>query len=124
MKKTNRVLKYFFVIALVLFCAARTSFAGEKERMIERAPQVQALKSAGVVGEKADGLLGFVKKSPADKAVVDAENKDRKAVYAEIAKGQGVNASVVAKRRALQIVEQASSGDWLQNANGKWIQKK
>ena len=92
--------------------------------MIERAPQISTLKSAGVVGEKADGLLGFVNKSPADKAVVNAENNGRKAVYAEIAKGQGVSASVVAQRRALKIAEQATSGEWLQNANGKWVQKK
>jgi len=124
MKKTKTILKYFPVIALVLSCAVFSSFAAEKERMIERAPQVRALKSAGVVGEKADGLLGFVKKSSADKALVNAENKDRKAVYAEIAKGQGVSATAVAKRRALQIAEQAASGDWLQNAKGKWVQKK
>lgn len=124
MKKTKPIFKSLSVIAVVLSCAAFALAVGEKERMIERAPQIRALKSAGIVGEKANGLLGFVKESPADKAVVDAENKDRKAVYSEIAKGQGVRASVVAERRALQISEQAASGDWLQNANGKWIQKK
>ena len=124
MKKMKSVLKYISVIALSFSCVTGAWAAGEKERMIERAPQIRALKSAGIVGEKANGLLGFVKESPADKAVVDAENKDRKAVYSEIAKGQGVRASVVAQRRALQIAEQAASGDWLQNANGKWIQKK
>ncbi len=124
MKKTNVILKYLPVAALILSCAAHAFAAGEKERMIERAPQIRTLKSAGVVGEKADGLLGFVKKNSTDQALVNAENKDRKAVYAEIAKGQSVSASVVAGRRAAQLLEQAVSGDWLQNANGEWKQKK
>ncbi len=124
MKKMKSVLKYISVIALSFSCVTGAWAAGEKERMIERAPQISTLKSTGVIGEKTDGFLGFVKKSPADKAVVNAENNDRKAVYSEIAKGQGVSASVVAQRRALQIAEQAASGDWLQNANGKWVQKK
>jgi uncharacterized protein YdbL (DUF1318 family) len=77
-----------------------------------------------MIGEKANGLLGVVKDASADKALVAAENKDRTAVYVAIAKGQKVSTSKVAKRRALQIVGQAASGDWLQGADGKWYQKK
>lgn len=124
MKKTTRILKYIPLMVLLLSCTALAFGAGEKERMIQRLPQLKALKSAGVIGEKANGLLGFVKKSAEDKALVDAENKDRKAVYVEIAKKQGVSASIVAGRRAIQITGQAASGDWLQGTDGKWYQKK
>ena len=119
----HRILKYISIITLGLCCAALAFAAGEKERMLERLPQIKALKAAGVVGEKANGLLGFVKKSPADKALVDAENKDRQAVYAVIAKRQGASVSKVAGRRALQIAEKAASGHWVQDAAGKWSQK-
>jgi len=124
MKRTNSILKYFAVIALTLSCAAWAFAGGEKERMLERNPQIRALKTAGVIGEKANGLLGFVKKSPEDRALVNAENEDRKAVYFEIAQSQGSSAPVVATRRASQLVGQAVSGDWFQTAAHKWVQKK
>ena len=124
MKKTAKQFKLFSLIVLMLSCAALASAEGEKERMIQRAPQIRALKTSGVIGERSNGLLGLVNESAADKAVVDAENADRKAVYAEIARGSGGNVATVATRRALQIVEQASPGDWLQGTDGKWYQKK
>jgi uncharacterized protein YdbL (DUF1318 family) len=124
MKKTATQFKLFPMIVLMLSCAALAFAEGEKERMIQRAPQIRALKTSGAVGEKANGLLGLVKESAADKALVDAENADRKAVYAGIARGSGVSVDNVANRRALQIVEQATAGDWLQGTDGKWYQKK
>ncbi len=123
MKKAVINFKLVPVIALVLSCAALSFAAGEKERMIQRAPQIRALKTSGVIGEKANGLLGIVS-AGADTSVVDAENADRKAAYAEIARGSGASIVSVASRRALQIVEQAASGDWLQGSDGKWYQKK
>ncbi len=123
MKKPNRTLNCISIVILMLSCTALAFAASEKERMIKRAPQIKVLKATGVIGEKADGLLGFVKEIPTDNALVDAENKDRKTVYSEIAKKQGVHASAVAKRRAIQIAGQAASGDWLQGSDGKWNQK-
>jgi uncharacterized protein YdbL (DUF1318 family) len=124
MNKSKGCLKRVPVIALVFSCALLVFSAGEKERMIERVPQISELKAIGVVGERPNGLLGLVKENPAAKAVVDAENEDRKAVYTDIARSSGASVSTVAMRRALQIVEQASPGDWLQNADGSWYQKK
>jgi len=107
------------LFALVLAVQAE----GEKERMLERLPQIVALKDAGIMGEKADGFIGLVKPSPEHKTLVEAENKDRSAVYEAIAGKQGVSAAVVARRRALQLAQQAERGHWLQDANGRWIQK-
>ncbi len=123
MKKTCKNLKWLSVFAVVLSCAVLSFAAGEKERMLQRDPRMRALKTRGVIGERANGLLGFVAESPADKGMVDAENTDRQAVYTEIAKAQGASVSTVAGRRALQIVEQAVPGDWLQGADGKWYRK-
>ena len=120
----HRISRHMATVALMLLCSSLVFAAGEKERMLDRVPQINALKSAGIVGEKADGLLGFVKQSPSNEALVNAENKDRKAVYAVIAKSQKVSEAVVAQRRAMQIAEQAAIGHWLQNASGKWYQKK
>jgi uncharacterized protein YdbL (DUF1318 family) len=54
---------------------------------------------------------------------VDAENQDRKTVYAAIAKQQGTGIDVVEKHRAAQIERIAKPGTWLQDANGKWYKK-
>ena len=126
MKHPKQIVKTVAAIALILGCASAVFAAGEKERMLERVPKIEALKNAGIVGETAKGLLGFVNESPdpENKELVDAENKDRTAVYEAIAAKQGVSAETVAKRRALQLAKQATLGDWLQNENGEWIQKK
>ena len=84
----------------------------------------KALKAEGIVGEDNQGYLQFVggKKEKAD--VIAAENNDRKTVYAAIAKQQGTTAELVGKRRAMQIAKKANPGEWVQDASGKWIQKK
>jgi uncharacterized protein YdbL (DUF1318 family) len=95
-----------------------------KQRMISRLPVIKALKDQGIVGENNTGFLEFVgnRKEKAD--VVAAENKDRKLVYEAIAKQQGTTAEVVGKHRAIQIAGKAQTSEWLQDANGKWYQKK
>ena len=95
-----------------------------KQRMISRLPVIKALKDQGVVGENNTGFLEFVgnRKEKAD--VIAAENKDRKLVYEAIAKKQGTTTEVVGKHRAAQIAGKAKTGEWLQDANGKWYQKK
>ena len=76
------------------------------------------------MGENNKGYLEFVggKREKAD--VVAAENEDRKAVYAAIAKQQSTTAELVGKRRALQLAQKADPGEWVQDAAGNWIQKK
>lgn len=123
MKKRDLILKPLVMLALILSCVAPSFAAGEKERMMQRAGEIRTLKTAGVIGEKADGLLGVVKADPAGKAVVSAENADRNAVYAAIAKSQGVAVAKVAARRASQLMGQAVAGDWLQASDGTWSQK-
>ena len=95
-----------------------------KQRMISRLPVIKALKDQGIVGENNTGFLEFVgnRKEKAD--VVAAENQDRKLVYEAIAKKQGTTAEVVGKHRAIQIAGKAQDSEWLQDANGKWYQKK
>jgi uncharacterized protein YdbL (DUF1318 family) len=94
-----------------------------KTRMKNRLPAIMELKTKGIVGENNKGYLEFIggKREKAD--VVAAENEDRTTVYAAIAKQQGTTIELVGKRRALQISEKADSGDWLQDAAGKWYQK-
>jgi hypothetical protein len=92
--------------------------------MKNRLPVIKELKAKGIVGEDNKGFLQFVggKKAKAD--VVAAENKDRKTVYAAIAKQQGTTAELVGKRRAVQIAKKADKGEWVQDTAGNWIKTK
>lgn len=96
---------------------------GLKERMQSRLPFIIDLKSRGIVGEDSNGYLAFVDGKNEKKDVVDAENKDRHAVYAAIAQKQGTTVEMVGQRRALQLAEKAKPGEWLQKQDGKWYQK-
>lgn len=118
------------ILAMIMVFTSFISFALEakeiKERMIERIPMIQALKAKGIIGENNQGYLETMPGSNAsdnDRIVVNDENSDRKAVYTAIAKQQGVDISLVGRRRTLQIVENAAAGEWLQDGSGKWYKK-
>jgi uncharacterized protein len=110
------------VAGMVVFSAS-ASCADIKQRMKDRLPSIIELKAAGIVGENHLGLLAFVGSDRREQALVDAENKDRQLVYDAIARQQGTTADIVARRRALQIAENAQPGEWLQDESGKWAQK-
>ena len=117
------------VILAILLCNvfAAGAFASAKEirdRMIARLPAIKALKAKGIVGENNKGFLEFVGQKKEQQDVVAAENQDRTEVYSAIAKQQGTTAELVGKHRAVQIADKAQAGEWLQDANGKWYQKK
>ncbi|MGD9289588.1 MAG: YdbL family protein [Desulfobacterales bacterium] len=125
MMKLNKVIAILAVFALVVMIADAISASDNiKQRMIDRLPIIKALKNKGVVGENNMGFLEFIGDQEEKADVVTAENKDRKAVYEAIAKKQGTTAEVVGKHRAAQISGKALAGEWLQDANGKWYQKK
>lgn len=111
---------------LIIGAAVATALAGAgdlKKRMAARQPAINALKAGGIVGENNQGYLTLRKKQGDKKALVDAENADRRNVYQVIAKQQGTTAEHVGRRRALKIADIAAQGTWLQNAKGKWYQK-
>jgi hypothetical protein len=94
-----------------------------KARFKARLPAIKALKSQGLVGENNRGLLEFRTANRSQKAVVEAENRDRMKVYDAIARKEGTTAEFVGQRRAQQIAAAASPKEWLQNQAGSWYQK-
>jgi uncharacterized protein YdbL (DUF1318 family) len=94
-----------------------------RSRMKARLPVIKALKTQGIVGENNQGYVKVLGDNKEKEAIVNAENADRKAVYRAIAKQQGTTAEAVEKRRALQIAQRATAGEWIQDESGKWIQK-
>jgi uncharacterized protein YdbL (DUF1318 family) len=94
-----------------------------KERMQARLSQIADLKGRGVVGENNQGYLEFLPGKREKDDLVSAENSDRRKVYEDIAQKTGTTADLVGRRRALQIAENAKTGEWLQKDQGKWYKK-
>lgn len=87
---------------------------------------VDAAKMQGVVGEQADGFLGFVKVSsdPALKAAVAEINEGRAALYREAAARNGVSVEVAGASAYSTVVQaRLKPGEYYKPANGGWMQK-
>ncbi|MDX2109376.1 MAG: YdbL family protein [Verrucomicrobiota bacterium] len=98
--------------------------AAVQTRIKDRLPQMDALLSAGLVGENNEGFVtsrGAL--NPEQQKTLSAENADRAAVYTAIAQKTGQPAPVIGKQRAEQIRQRAVKGVWLQGPDGKWYQK-
>jgi hypothetical protein len=87
---------------------------------------IDAAKSQGVVGEQADGYLGF-RTASSDAALtqaVQATNSARRSAYARSAQAAGASADVAGARAFETIVlPRMSSGQWYRNAQGQWVQR-
>lgn len=112
-----------FLFGTVAITAAET-LQDIKGRMIDRLPVIETLKSKGILGENNRGYLEYVDTEKPRAEVVEAENKDRRKVYSAIANQQGTTVDLVEKHRAAQITQKADSGEFLQDAHGKWYRKK
>ncbi len=122
----HNYLRIVSLIGLVLFTLSYTEnlFAsGEKDRMLARLPLINQLKAEGIVGENNKGYLSFVGSNRVKVEVIESENSDRRNVYIDIAKKNGISIELVGKRRVLQIVDNAKPGTWLQREDGFWYQK-
>jgi len=86
---------------------------------------VASARADGVVGEQADGYLGFAKTPSAEvKAAVDATNIKRRAIYTEIAAKPGSVATVqevAAARGCEQLANRVAPGQpYRLTPNGPW----
>lgn len=93
--------------------------------MEERLEQIDDLKQQGLVGESNEALLvvrGEI--APEQRRMVEAENKDRMAVYRAIAEKTGQPVEKVQRQLAAQLARNSAPGVWLQDAEGNWYQKK
>lgn len=87
---------------------------------------VDAAKTAGVVGEQADGFLGFVKPSsdPALKAAVEEINEGRAALYRQAAAKNGVSVEAAGASAYSTVVQlRLKPGEFFKPAGGAWTKK-
>lgn len=84
-----------------------------------------AAKSQGLIGEKPDGLVGFVvdQVPPDVRALVDRINAERRAQYQEVAQRTGQNIAQVQAVAGDRLVQATPGGQYVMNAAGRWVQK-
>lgn len=85
--------------------------------------ELDAAKSQGLVGERADGYLGIVVESPSAevKALVEDVNAKRRVRYQEIADNNSIDLADVEARAGQRAIELTASGGWVFQA--RWQQK-
>jgi len=111
-----------FAVPQVL--SAADDAATIKKNMADRKPKIETLKKAGTIGENKAGYLEAMKDAKledADKKLLEDENKDRKTVYAAVAKKEGSTVEKVGEIRAKQIRSKAKEGEYIQEEDGKWV---
>lgn len=122
-------MKTFFIrllfVSVLLLGATPLTHAQDlgaiRTRMEQRIGQIDTLKTQGVLGENNRGFLEV--RSGDDKGIAAAENADRSAVYAALAKKTGATADAVGKARGKQIAAASAKGVWVQLENGQWTKK-
>ncbi len=87
-----------------------------------RDPAYQSARESGLVGEKADGYLGFVSSpSPSIKALVEDINIKRKAAYSKESLANGATVEEMALRNGCRLIgERTVAGEKYQAPNGAW----
>ena len=87
---------------------------------------VDAAKAQGIVGEQADGFLGFVKPTsdPALQAAVNEINAGRAKLYREAAAKNGVSVEAAGAAAFNTVVEaRLKPGEYYKPAGGGWGRK-
>lgn len=118
-----RILLASFVLVAAAATASAQDLGAVRQQMRERLSELDALKASGAVGEDNRGYVSVREAKDNAAQVVQAENADRRVVYASIAKQAGSTPEAVGKARARQIASQSAPGVWLQAEDGRWYQK-
>lgn len=88
------------------------------------AQSLDSVKAQGLVGERADGLLGFVGDPPAGvRQLVNAINDRRLAEYQEIARRTGTSLPAVQAIAGEKAIAASPPGTFVMGASGGWRRK-
>lgn len=118
-------LRHFMIAAPAALAIAAAATPGLAQTAAQKA-QIDAAKAAGVVGEQADGYLGFrtASSDAALQSAVSTTNSARRAAYASSAAQAGTTADVAGARMFEgQLLARIPAGQWYRNASGQWVQK-
>lgn len=89
-------------------------------------PIVERAKDNCVIGEQADGYLGFVPGKDTSTELqrqVRSINQQRKSAYASLARKNNVSVEVTAALTAEKLIRSARPGECVRGTDGKWVKK-
>lgn len=89
------------------------------------AQSLEEAKSAGIIGEKRDGYIGFVQNNPpaAIVSLVNDVNNQRRSRYEQIARENNITVNEVAQLAYARAVEATRPGHFVEDASGRWVRK-
>ncbi len=124
-----KTLFYATVCGLLTLAAASAGaqdLGAVQARMRQRIATLAPLKSDKSIGENNAGFLEVLKAGApaATREVVEAENADRRTVYAAIAAKAGTSATAVGRQRAKELAELSAAGLMIQREDGTWVEKR
>jgi uncharacterized protein len=106
---------------------------GLRDSIKRRSGAIKPYMDKGSAGINQDGLLvvrsseGLSLKERAEvQQLIEGENRDREALYAEIAKANNMPPDAVPKIKGIfakSWIDQAQSGWWIQDSQGNWKRK-
>ena len=104
-----------------------------KDSIKARSDAIKPFMDRGSIGIAQDGLLSIrttdglnLKERAETKQLVDAENRDRENLYAEIAKANNIPKENIPKIKSIfakSWLDQARPGWWIQDTQGNWKKK-
>lgn len=88
------------------------------------AADLGSAKSAGIIGEREDGYVGFVTATPADdvRTLVQGVNDQRRAEYERIAGANGISREQVEALAGKKAIEKTAAGEFV-FVGGAWQKK-
>ena len=104
-----------------------------KDSIKQRSNAIKPFMDRGNVGIRQDGLLAIrstdglnLKERAEVQQLIEAENRDRETLYAEIAKANNIPKENIPKIKSIFAktwIEQAQPGWWIQDSQGNWKKK-
>lgn len=112
---------------LAALVALAATLATGPAAAIDNGGPIDLAIAAGVVGEQADGLLGFV--NPPTSVQADLQrrvseiNIRRRGVYADVAQRTAETVERVALLQAMRQIQRAETGEYIRDLTGAWCRK-
>jgi len=115
-----------YIVMLAAIAGTAFALATLSQPAEAQGDEINAAKSAGVVGERIDGYLGIVDNGAVDASLprrINEVNARRRAAYDEIAADAGATVAQVARVTGEKQVERVAPGQFYMDESGRWVRK-
>jgi len=117
---------YRYIAAVLAAAAAALVITALSQSATAQGAEIEAAKSAGVVGERIDGYLGIVENGAVGASLrrrLNEINARRRAAYDEVAVEAGATVAQVARVTGEKQIERVPSGQFYMDESGRWVRK-